>query len=416
MMFGTLITAAARRRRLTPGKKRPARSRTFGFSWAWADAPAILFGIVRAATVMTGARLLRGQPIIMLVLGAAVASFLFLIEKQVVDRVSAIRPRENFLALLICWLLPLTGATFLSTVTAFEIVAPTLSEREHQQHFREHWLREAGKIETYLIRARTAFQQQLDSTQVEHEAEQRRFAIARRDRAPYSLDPLRTLRRQLNATAELQRKADAIRPLPIEPPADQAKALEELGRAFREAVDLHVAAASTLIGLEAPPRYDSFTPPERDIQSVLFAETARGSWPAVVAWGMALWIELTCFAALWRGGRRVPLATRIRERRRWWRDLVSAILGRDPVTVLDITIEPLHVRGSLRVALPPDHFAFECRPLLEDAVRNLPTVGRHCRLGRLTNADGEEIDEDTPLIPQLNGEPLIVWIEEEEAA
>ena len=62
----------------------------------WADAPALMLAGVSAVTVTTGARPLRGQgTFLMLALGAGVAGATFVLEKLLVERISAVRPRQS---------------------------------------------------------------------------------------------------------------------------------------------------------------------------------------------------------------------------------------------------------------------------------------------------------------------------------
>ena len=145
---------------------------------------------------------------------------------------------------------------------------------------------------------------------------------------------------------------------------------------------------------------------------MLAEETRRKSWRAITAWGAALWVELLPMLALWRGGRKIPLATRILQWRQRLRDVFDALMGRRGAMPLPIVIEPLHVRGIVRVASPAEYTLNDCSPLLEEAVHTLTDVLGSYRLNRVSNAHGERLDENIPLLPQLKGEPLVLSVVE----
>jgi hypothetical protein len=96
----------------------------------WDDLPAILLTGVSAITVTAGARLLRGQnPLLMLVLGFGVAGATFVLDRLVVQRLNSIRPRQSLPALLACWLPMFLFATTLATFATFSWLAPAVSTR-----------------------------------------------------------------------------------------------------------------------------------------------------------------------------------------------------------------------------------------------------------------------------------------------
>jgi hypothetical protein len=132
----------------------------------------------------------------------------------------------------------------------------------------------------------------------------------------------------------------------------------------------------------------------------------------MTAWGAALWVELLPMLALWRGGRKIPLATRIVQWRLRAGEVGEALAGRRAATPLPILIEPLQVRGIVRVALPPEYTLTDCSPLLEEAVRTLTDVLGSYQLQRVSNAHGHNLDEHVPLLPQLNGQPLVLSVVE----
>jgi hypothetical protein len=162
------------------------------------------------------------------------------------------------------------------------------------------------------------------------------------------------------------------------------------------------------------PTYEPFEPPSSDLQSVLAEETTKRSWRAVAAWGAALWVELLPMLTLWRGGRKVSLAVRILRWRRAIIDIIEAISGRRAPTPLPILIEPLQVRGVVRVAMSAEYTLSDCTPLLEEAVGSLTSVLGAYRLRRISNAHGDNLDENSPLLPQLNGQPLVLSVVEGE--
>src|SRR2546425_4350011 len=69
------------------------------------NVPALLLTAVTTYTVAKGAQLVRGQNLLaMLVLGIGVASMTFLLDKNLVARLSTPRPKQNLLLLILCWL------------------------------------------------------------------------------------------------------------------------------------------------------------------------------------------------------------------------------------------------------------------------------------------------------------------------
>lgn len=379
----------------------------------WDDFPAILLTIVSAVTVTAGAQLLRGQnQILMLGLGVGVAGATFVLDRLLVERFNTLRPRQNLLSLLVCWLPFFLFATALATVATFSWIAPEMARRDLEQSRRAHWTHEAGKVSTYLVLVKTALRRQTDTTQRDVEAERQRAAAARREGSPYPPEPIRALQRKLGAVRELERRVPALRQLPLELPADQANARDEIDRVSRDLADVH--ASAVLVLGEAPPlpAYEPFTPPSSDVQTVLAAETQKRSWTAMTAWSAAAWVELLPLVALWRGGRRIPLAARISQWRSRVGDTIDALRGRRAPTPLPILIEPLKVRGVLRVVLSAEYTLTDCAPLLEEAINALTGVVGSYALTHVSNARGERLDDSLPLLPQLKGEPLVLSVVE----
>jgi len=380
----------------------------------WNDLPALLLTGVSAITVTTGARLLRGQSeLLMLVLGAGVAGATFVLDRSLVDRLNAVRPRQSLVALIICWLPMFLFATALATLATFSWIAPELARRDVDRSRRIHWTREAGKLSAHMVRLKAALRKQMETTQGEIEAERQRAAAARRDGTTYAPEPLRALQKRAAAARDLERRMPSLHQLPLELPADQARAGDELDRAFRDLADLQAGAVLALSDPPPLPVYEPFALPSTDVQSVLAEETTRRSWSAMIAWSAAGWVELLPLLALWRGGRRIPLATRIAQWRARASDTVAAARGRDAPTPLPIVIEPLQVRGVVRVIWSSEYTLSDCTPLLEEAVQTLTGVLGPYQLARISNALGENLDERLPLLPQLKGEPLVLSVVED---
>jgi uncharacterized protein YdbL (DUF1318 family) len=378
----------------------------------WDDLPAILLTGVSALTVTTGAQLLRGQsPMLMLALGAGVAGSTFVLDRLLVERLNAIRARQSVAALLACWLPMFLFATALATLATFSWIAPEIVRRDLDDGKRQHWSGETEKISTYLVALTTALRRQADSTVAEIDAERRRAANARREGTPYAPDALRVLQRKLTAVRDLERKLPNVKRAPSEAPAGDA-AIAQLDAAYREIQDVHASAALLLAAAPALPQAQPFIAPATDLQSVVMEETRKRTWRALTAWGAALWVEVLPLLALWRGGRKVPLAARVLQWRSRVKDTVDAVRGHHAAAALPIVIEPLHVRGIVRIAVPADYTLSDCTPLLEEAVDTLTGVLGSYELRAISNARGDNVDDAIPLLPQLNGEPLVLSVEE----
>jgi hypothetical protein len=382
----------------------------------WADVPALLLASVSAVTVTTGARLLRGQnPLLMLVLGLGVAGATFVLDKLLVERLNAMRPRQSFVSLLACWLPLFLFATALSTLTTFSWLVPEIAKRDLEDSRRAHWAHEADKVANYMVLLKSAVRKQADTTAGEIDAERRRVAAARREGAQYSTEALGAAQRRLGAAKDMDRRIAAFQPLPVEQPADPAAATAQLDRVFRDLADVHATALLVTPHPPALPAYEPLAPPSSDLQSVVAEETKKRSWRAVTAWSAAGWVELLPLLALWRGGKKVSLAVRVLQWRSRVTDTIDALLGRRVPTPLPIVIEPLHVRGIVRVAMPSNYTLTDCGPLLEEAVDALtPVLGPH-QLSGIAAGDGARVDEHLPLLPQLNGAPLVLSVVEDRA-
>ena len=381
----------------------------------WDDLPAMLLAGVSAVTVMSGARLLRGQsPALMLVLGVGVAGATFVLDRLLVDRFNAIRPRQSLMGLLACWLPMFLFATALATFATFSWIAPEIARRDLEESRGLHWTSESEKISAYLVSLTTALRKQAFDTQKEIDGERRRASAARRDGIAYAPDPLRVLQRKLAATRELDRRIPTVQRLPVEMPSRDA-ANAQLDSAFRQLADVHASAGLVLATPPSFPHYEPFMAPSSDLQSVVMEETRKGTWRAITAWGAALWVEALPLFALWRGGRKVPLAARVLQWRSRMVDTIDALRGRQTPVALPILIEPLHVRGVVRVAVPTEYTLTDCTPLLEEAIDTLTGVVGSYELRGMSNARGDRLDDERPLLPQLNGEPLVLSVEESQS-
>lgn len=379
----------------------------------WSDIPAVLLAGVSAVTVTTGARLLRGQgEVLMFALGCGVAGATFVLDKLLVERLNAVRPKQSLVALFLCWLPFFLLATAMATLATFSWIAPEVAQQDLEQAKRAHWTSESEKVSQYLLHLTSALRGQAEAVQADIEAERRKRIAARGDDVPTSPDAVRALQRKLTATRELERRLPAVprlaRDLPSPPPEAQA----QVDRVFRELADVH---ATALVVLPTPPPLPAYDPPALpalDLQSVLAEDTKNRTWRAMTAWGAALWVEVLPLLALWRGGRKIPLATRVLEWRLRGGDVFDAMRGRRAATPLPILIEPLQVRGVVRVALQSEYTLTDCSPLIDEAVRTLTDVLGVYRVSRISNARGEDVDENVPLLPQLNGEPLVLSVVE----
>jgi hypothetical protein len=388
------------------------RGSTWKEGLTWDDLPAILLTGVSAITVTTGARLLRGQsPMLMLALGAGVAGATFVLDRLLVQRLNAIRARQSVAALFACWFPMFLFATALATLATFSWIAPEIVRRDLDDGRRQYWSEETEKISSYHVALTTALRRQADITAVEIDGERRRAAVARRDGTPFTLDALRALQRKLTSLREVERKLPGLKRPPSDAPAGDA-GTAPLDAAYRDIQDVHASAALLLASTPALPQSRPFIAPATDLQSVVMEETQKRTWRAVTAWGSALWVEMLPLLALWRGGRKVPLAARVLQWRSRVKDTADALRGRHAPMALPIVIEPLHVRGIVRIAVPADYTLGDCTPLLEEAVETLTGVLGSYELRAISNTRGDNVDDGLPLLPQLNGEPLVLSVEE----
>jgi hypothetical protein len=378
----------------------------------WDDLPALLLTAVSAITVTAGARLLRGQsPALMLLLGAGVAGATFVLDRLLVQRLNSIRPSQSLAGLLACWLPLFLFSTALATLATFSWIAPEIARHDLEEARRQHWTGETDRISAYVVGLTAALRKQTEVTQAEIDGERRRAVAARQQATPYSAEGLRALQRKLAATRELERRLPAMQRPPSDLPSGDGGAAI-LAAAFRDVEDVHASAASVLAAPPARPSHQPFTAPPSDLQSVVMEETRKRTWRAMSAWGAALWVEVLPLLALWRGGRKASLAARVMQWRSRITDTADALRGRHAPVPLPILIEPLHVRGILQVAAPNDYTLTDCAPLLDEAIATLTAVLGSYELERVTNARGDRVDDRSPLLPQLNGQPLVLSVQE----
>ena len=378
-----------------------------------ADLPALLLAGVSAITVTAGARLLRGQDApLMFALGVGVAGSTVILEKLLVERLNALRPRQSLVALFLCWAPLFLFSTALATFATFSWMAPEIIRFDREQSRHTHWSREVERVSTYILQLRSALRAQTEATQREIESDRARTLGAMQGASAYPLDKIRALQRRLAGLRDLDRRAASLHTPPLELPADDPEGHDQFERTNRELTDVHASAVLILPSPPPFPVYEPFTPPSGDLQSVLAEETRKRTWRALAAWTSALWVELLPVLALWRGGRKIPLAARVQHWRSSARETVDAFRGRQAAAALPIIIEPLQVRGVVRIVSPGEYTLHDCAPLLEEAVDNLSSVAGTYQLARVSSASGRELDEHLPLLPQLGGQPLVLSVVE----
>lgn len=277
-------------------------------NWTWADIPAVLLAAVRAATVTAGAILVRGGLPwqVFALLGIAIAGLALVIERQASERLNQpLNPQQSVGALLICWIPTLAIAVTLNALTAFSVVAPSVGKRETERAYQQYWRLEIDRIAAWTLNVRSTAARLVESKQREIDAEQARVVAARRERVSYSVAPLNALRRELTVSRDLLRGASALDALPLEAPVDHANGSQVLGNSLRTLTDVFVSAGGLLPNVPAPTAPATFESPIIDLPTVFINETIERHSSAMVAWVVALFLEVLSFVALWRGGRRV---------------------------------------------------------------------------------------------------------------
>ena len=383
-------------------------------TWTWADIPGVLLGLVRAATVTAGAIQLRGGQhwVVFAALGVGVAMLALVIERQLTDRLNhPIRPEQSLAGLLVCWTVVLAVATSLNAITAFSFIAKDIGRRENDRQFAKYWQAESGKLRDWLTTSRTTLGHAVADKQKEVDAAQAGIAQARRAKQTYTSDRLLALRRELGVLRELANRSAAVPSPSITAPANQTSAIEALGDAAKAITDTYIRSVITVPSITTPPTPSAFEPPVTDLSTLFLNETVRWTEDAKVGWIVALLIEALSFVALWRGGRRVPLATRVRAWKARIQDLKAALGSSEPATALQVRLEPMGLSGTIFLRVGNDFTVSDCLPRIEETLANHQAITGY-RINRLSTSDGATIDPKTPLLPQLAGQPLIAVMEE----
>jgi hypothetical protein len=197
---------------------------------------------------------------------------------------------------------------------------------------------------------------------------------------------------------------------PAEPPDDNRRALQTLSASFAAARGLD--AEIRLLASDAPaaPAYELQQPTSKDLQSVFLREAQAGSLQIKAAFAASAVLEILPLIALWRGGRRTPLAIRITEFYRWSRETSAAIRGGTEVVALSMRVLPFNAYGRMEARMFASTTPRHVLPQIEDAMRALP-VGQPVRVIRLASQTDTELEMDRPLLEQLEGGGVIVHTE-----
>src|SRR2546425_10336528 len=92
------------------------------------NVPALLLTAVTTYTVAKGAQLVRGQNFVaMLVLGIGIAGMTFLLDKNLVARLSTPRPKQNLLLLTVCWVPFFFLAVLFNALCSFQWIYPQMA-------------------------------------------------------------------------------------------------------------------------------------------------------------------------------------------------------------------------------------------------------------------------------------------------
>jgi len=383
-------------------------------SWTWADLPGVLLGLVRAATVTAGAIQLRGGQhwVVFAVLGVGVAGLALVIERQLTDRLNQpIRPEQSLAGLLVSWFIVLAVATSLNAITAFSFIADDIARRETDRQVATYWQTEGNRLRGWLVSSRTTLGHAVAAKQKEIDAAQTEITQARRAGQPYSSDRLLSLRREMVGLRDLSNRAAGVQPPSITAPADRPAAEEALSATARAITDTYIRSVVAVPAITPAPTPVAFEPPATDLSTLFLNETLRWTEDAKVGWSVALLIEALSFVAIWRGGRRIPLAARVRAWRGRLQDLKAALGSSEPATALSVRLEPIGLHGTVFLRVGSDFTASDCLPRIEETLANHQAIAGY-RINRLTTSDGAAIDTATPLLPQLAGQPLVAVLEE----
>lgn len=269
----------------------------------------------------------------------------------------------------------------------------------------------ADSVSAWLVSTQAAAARLAESKQREIDTEQARIASARRDGTPYSTEMLLSLRRDLSAARDILRRASVASPLSIDPPGDRAKSLEVLGVGIHDLNGVYVSVGGLLPGTAQPPSPAAFDPPVVDLSTVFIQETTARTPTAMTGWIPGAFLEVISFTAFWRGGRRVPLADRVRD---WWRridDVWAAARRQDRPVSIPVMIRPMNLVGPVYLNMWPDFSLADCLPHLREMLRRHPEVGDRHAIASITALGGRTLAEHAPLIPQLGDGRLVITME-----
>lgn len=393
-------------------------------SWRWAlsHVPAILLGLVRAATVTFGAMLLRGDEHqwVLGILGLGVAGLAFDIERKVADKLnSPLNPHQSWFGLLPSFFLVLGVATTLNAITAFEVVQADLRTRVDQKSVAEYWHREGEQMRRWLADARAIVDSAVPAKQREIDAEQAAVNAARRAGTPIPSGQLFALRRDLAALRSLAAELSKVEAPGLNPPTQPREAAEQLTKSLVAMTSAYAKTRTVVPGVRQPPAPAVYEAPPTDLQTLFVNETRAMTSRARLGWGIALVIELLNFVAIWRGGRRTAMEHRMQDWKDRWAAGWSTALRKStcvPAAVdlsssLSFRVEPYGLSGTIRHSMGRDLTPADCLPLLEEALCDEPAL-RGTRINRLTTTDGKVLEAKRPVWTQLDGAPLVAVVEE----
>jgi hypothetical protein len=373
---------------------------------------ALIFGVVRVGTVSVGARLVRGLPEwVTVLLAIGVAGLTLEMERRLAKRLNEpLAPRQSLTGIVIGWLPPLAVVMTLNALTAFSVGSTMLAAAHTDTAFHQYWHEQKEHADAWLVAFRTAATKAAAETQAQVDAEQLRVAAARRDKTPYSTEDLARSRRRLADTRDAMKRASAVTSLSVEAPADRAQASVQIDRLFRSLTDVYIPALS-LVAIAPPPSPGVFEPPAVDVLTLFVNETGGRTPRAVSAWISAFVLEILGFMSLYLGGRRTPLADRIRD----WKSRLAApwraLTEIDGASVsLSLLLLPSGRTASCVLRAPHDVTAAEAWPLIYRTLATFPDMAG-CRLREMRAENGTRVSGDRPLCYQLGDGALVLVLE-----
>ncbi len=371
---------------------------------------------VTAYTVMRGAQLVRGQnPVAMLAIGVGIAGMTFLLDKNLVARLSTPRPKQNLVLLFLCWLPFFALAVLFNALCSFEWIQPQIADANDRTALRDYWNVERQKLSAFKLALKVG----INEESVRLKSERQRIEAARRAGEPYAQDEWLAVRQQTELIQKLDKGTDQIPALSSEPPTERAAAVAKVDGAYKDLDNVAILgtrgpeAIRALLGTR--PKPEVMTQSTQDLETLFWQETKRRSWPVLTAWLIGAWIEILPLLALLSGIPKISAGQRIRGYKRRWQEAKQAWRepAEDQVMQLAIRFQPVNTLASLSIAAAsPDYALADCRGFLDEAAAALSAAyGHDYRIERVTNEDDIEIDEDLPLEPQLAGKALVVYVE-----